>query len=254
LAILKDLHHGGDKELRLTLDDTRTIAWLGKYYAHKIQAATNLAMFRATLEPRFRDAAVTDLQQSAFYWRSFASLALSNHENPLWTNRVGIVDWRATYQEVIDDIRTIGGRLEIASMPPSGGGSILEAEDADFGKFKTSSEIDGFTGAGYVVMDRNRGRNSVTWEYQAPATGRYILEFRYINRWNRETPLIVQVNEKDAGRVKLWDTGTPRNWGWDRLTVDMKKGPCSIRVQSEGVIILDHVNLLPAGASGADLH
>ena len=60
---LRDLNHDGDKELRLTLDDIRTIAWLGKYYAHKIQAATELALFRETLKPEHRDAAIRDLQQ-----------------------------------------------------------------------------------------------------------------------------------------------------------------------------------------------
>ncbi len=96
----------------------------------------NLALFRETLKPEHRDAAIRDLQQSAFYWRSFASLALSNHENPLWTNRVGYVDWRDTYRYVIHDIRTIGGTIDIASMPPTAGGTILEAEDAEHEAFE----------------------------------------------------------------------------------------------------------------------
>jgi hypothetical protein len=249
LTMLERLDHDGDKELRLTLDDIRTIAWLGKYYAHKIEAATELALFRKTLDTQHRDRAVRGLQQSAFYWRSFASLALSNHENPLWTNRVGYVDWRDTYRYVIHDIRTIGGPIHIGSMPPSANGTIMEAEDAAHEAFATSDEIEGFTGTGYVVMDRKRGRKSITWDVDAPQTGRYILEFRYISRWNRETPLILRVNAQDAGRVTLWDTGTPRNWGWDRLTVDLKKGKCSISVQADGVIMMDHVNLLYAGHS-----
>ena len=247
LALLADLHHTGDKELRLTLDDIRTIAWLGKYYAHKIQAATELALFRKTLEPDHRDASIKNLQQSAFYWRSFASLALSNHENPLWTNRVGHVDWRETYRYVIHDIRTIGGAIHIVSMPPSAGGSILEAEDATYENFETSDKTDGFTGTGYVTMDRNKGRKSVTWEYSAPRTGRYILEFRYINGWNRDTPLVVTVNAKDVGQVKLWDTGTARTWVWDRLSVDLEEGKCSISVQADGRIMIDHVNVLYTG-------
>jgi hypothetical protein len=249
LALLADLNHNGDKELRLTLDDVRTIAWLGKYYAHKIQAATKLALFRATLKPEHRDAAIRNLQQSAFYWRSFASLALSNHKNPLWTNRVGYVDWRDTYRYVIHDIRTLGGPIHIASMPPSAGGSVLEAEDAAYETFETSNRTEGYTGTGYVAMDRNKGRQSVTWDYDAPRTGRYILEFRYVNSWNRETPLVVRVNSEDAGCVTLWNTGTPRTWVWDRLTVDLKRGKCSISVQVDGRIMMDHVNVLYAGQS-----
>lgn len=247
LSILKILDHSGDKELRLTLDDIRTIAWLGKYYSHKIKASTNLALFRETLNSHHRDAAIRELQQSAFYWRSFASLALSNYENPLWTNRVGYVDWRKTYRYVIHDIRTIGGPIQIASMLPSSGGFILEAEDASYETFDTSNKIDGFTGTGYVAMDRNKGEKSITWDYQTPETGRYVLEFRYINSWNRETPLVVKVNEEEAGSVTLWDTGTPRNWGWDRLTVDLQKGKNSISVQSDGRIMMDHMNVLYTG-------
>ena len=247
LALLANLRHDGNKELRLTLDDICTIAWLGKYYAHKIQAATMLALFRETLKPEHRDAAIQNLQQSAFYWRSFASLALSNHENPLWTNRVGHVDWRDTYRYVIHDIRTIGAPIQIASMPPSAGGSILEAEDAAFESFETLCSTEGYTGTGYVAMDRNKGRKSVSWDYHAPRAGRYILEFRYINTWNRMTPLDVKVNAGDAGSVELWETGSPNSWVWDRLTVDLKQGKNTISIQTDGRIMIDHLNVLDAG-------
>jgi len=243
LTLLNDLNHKGDKELRLTLDDIRTIAWLGKYYAHKIQAATALAFFRETLKPEYREDAIKHLQQSAHFWRSYASLALSNYDNPLWTNRVGHVDWRETYRYVIHDIRTIGGTIEIASMSPTSGGTILEAEDAAYEPFEVLNTIEGCTGTGYVAMDRDKGRKSVTWDCHAPKAGRTILEFRYINSWERETPLSVTINGNDAGSVLLWDTGTSKTWAWDRLTVDLKEGHNQIRIQTNGRIMLDHVNI-----------
>ncbi len=246
LTRLADLDHHGNKELRLTLDDIRTIAWLGKYYAHKIQGATDLAFFRETLKPKHRDAATKHLQQAAFYWRSYASLALGNHENPLWTNRVGHVDWRKTYDYVLHDIRTIGGAIDIASMPPSAGGTVLEAEDAAYETFEVSNRIAGYTGAGYVSVDRDKGPKSVTWQYHASRTGRCVLEFRYINSWNRETPLVVTVNGKKAGCVTLWDTGSSRTWAWDRLSVDLEEGDNAISIQTDGRILMDHVNVLSA--------
>ena len=48
LALLADLSANGDDELRHTLADVRTMTLLGKYYAHKIRGATELALFRAT--------------------------------------------------------------------------------------------------------------------------------------------------------------------------------------------------------------
>lgn len=247
LALLSELDHEGEKELRLTLDDIRTIAWLGKYYAYKIQAATALALFRETLKPEHRDVAIACLQQSAFFWRCYASLALSNHKNPLWTNRVGHVDWRDTFRYVIHDIRSVGGTVEIASMTPTSGGSVLEAEDADHQTFETSDRLDGYTGSGYVSMDRDKGRKAITWNFHAPRAGCYILEFRYINSWNRETDLEVTVNGQDAGSVRLWETGTTESWAWDRVLCNFNKGDNSIRIQAGGRIIMDHLNVLFAG-------
>jgi hypothetical protein len=249
LAILDELDHNGDKELRLTLDDIRTIAWLGKYYAHKIEAATALAFFRATLKPEHRDEAIKHLQQCAFYWRCYASLALSNYGNPLWTNRVGYVDWRETFRYVIHEIRTIGGAIEVASMPPTSGGTILEAEEAAHEPFEALSMIGGYTGAGYVAMDRDKGRNSITWNYRAPGAGRATLEFRYIDSWNRDTPLSVTINGNTVGEVTLWDTGSPKTWAWDRLAVDVQEGDNEIRVHAPGRIMMDHVNVHFVGPS-----
>ena len=87
----------------------------------------------------------------------------------------------------------------------------------------------------------------MTWNYKAPVAGCYILEFRYINSWNRETPLVVRVNDEDAGSVKLWDTGTSKTWAWDRLLVDLREGDNAIGVQANGRIMMDHVNVLYAG-------
>jgi hypothetical protein len=249
LALLSELGHEGDKELRLTLDDIQTIAWLGKYYAHKIQAATALALFRETLNPEHRDAVIENLQESALYWRSYASLALSNHKNPLWCNRVGHVDWRETYRYVLHDIRTVGGAVDIASMAPTTGGEILEAEDAEHETFEVSNNVDGYTGGGYVYMNRDRGRKSITWEFPAPRAGRYILEFRYINSWGRETDLDLEVNGLDAGSVQLWNTSTSDSWAWDRALVDLKQGKNSLRIQGGGRIMMDHVNVLYAGSN-----
>jgi len=100
LDILDRLKHGGNKELRLTLGDIRAIAYMGKYYAHKIRGATELALFRAAIE---------ELTQAAKFWRLYTSAALSQYKNPLWTNRVGYCDWQALSKEVLNDIKIAGG-------------------------------------------------------------------------------------------------------------------------------------------------
>lgn len=112
LTLLKDLESGGDKELGKTLTDIRTIAYLGKYYGHKIHAATELELFRKSQKSKHQQRAIRELEKAAEYWRSYANTALSQYKNPLWTNRVGYVDWKKLYREVLHDIEIAGGKVK----------------------------------------------------------------------------------------------------------------------------------------------
>jgi len=105
LVLLGGFNHAGDKELRLTLGDIKAIAYMGKYYAHKIRGATELALFRETHKKEH----IEELIQAAKFWRLYTSAALSQYKNPLWTNRVGYCDWQALSKEVLNDIKIAGG-------------------------------------------------------------------------------------------------------------------------------------------------
>jgi hypothetical protein len=93
-----------DPELRQTLDDIRTVCHLGRYYAEKIRGATHLALCRDTEDPNQRKASVASLTRASEHWKAFADLATSNYHNPLWMNRVGILDWNKLRQDVETDI------------------------------------------------------------------------------------------------------------------------------------------------------
>ncbi|MBN1482111.1 carbohydrate-binding family 6 protein [candidate division KSB1 bacterium] len=247
LSLLNSLYFNGDKELRLTFDDIRCMAWLGKYYAHKIHAATELALFRETLVAEHQHSVIEQLQQAAHYWRCYASLALSNYRNPLWTNRVGHVDWRDTFEYVLYDITTVGGDIDIPSMKPTRGGVLLEAESTTTAGFETFSEVKAYTGAGYIEFDRDKGNRRLELSYDAPVGGRYILEFRYINSWNRRTPLRLVIHGKAAVDLMLWNTGSSETWAWDRVAVDFIEGTNKLTLSAGGRIKMDHVNILYAG-------
>lgn len=247
LGILESLNYNGHKELRQTLDDIRTIAWLGKYYAHKIEAATDIALFRETLDPEKRKSCVDNLNTAAAWWRSYASLALSNNNNPLWTNRVGHVDWRKTYQGAIYDIRSVGGTIKLPGMQPSQGGTILEAEDAVYNSSKVESAISGYTGSGYVEMNRSNNVHDITWTFQAPSAGRYVIEIRYNNPWDRQLDCPVMVNGRESGSILLWESGNGDNWVWDRAVVELKKGGNRIGIHGGGRFYIDHLNVIPTG-------
>lgn len=234
----------GDMELTLTLDDIRSISWLGKYYAHKILAATNLVMFRATLQKEWLDIALGELNISAGFWRYYASSALANYHNPLWTNRVGYVDWRENYSWALYDITANGGNIDVPSMKPSKGGTILEAENAAHEYSRINNEIDGYTGSGYLETRVGDARHLVDWSYTARESGSYTLEFRYTLKREQLLPSAVEINGVNAGEIKFWNTGNPGCWVWDRIAVTMKKGDNTIRISPEGFVLLDHVNII----------
>jgi hypothetical protein len=98
-------------ELAATLEDIRAMALLGKYYAAKIRGATELAMFRASKRPEHQALAVRHLTSAAAYWKDYTSRTGARYRNPLWTNRVGLVDWRELDLEVARDIEIAGAAL-----------------------------------------------------------------------------------------------------------------------------------------------
>ena len=104
LAILHKLPTPDAAEAAATLADIRTMAWLGKYYAAKIRGATHLALFRRSGEAEHKEAAIEHLTLAAAHWERYTALAAASYTNPLWTNRVGIVDWQELTREVHKDI------------------------------------------------------------------------------------------------------------------------------------------------------
>ena len=98
-----------DKELRLTTGDIRAMAYLGKYYAHKIRGATELALYRKNQGQTHEDAAVRELTHAAEYWDRYTATALAQYTNPILLNRVGLCDWRALTAEVRKDVAIARG-------------------------------------------------------------------------------------------------------------------------------------------------
>ena len=231
-------------DLRITVDDIRTIALLGKYYGHKILGATYLSFFRETFKKEWYSKCIEELNISAGYWRQYSASALANYSNPLWTNRVGYVDWRENFQWALYDITANGGEIDLPSMEPTPGGEILEAEDAEHTGALVKNDLNGFTGSGYLTKNVGHSVNHLKWTYNAPESGRYILEFRYTLNRQEEffSPLII--NGEKVEDFGFWETGNGGAWVWLRKTVQLKKGENSIEISPEGYVLLDHVNII----------
>jgi hypothetical protein len=97
-------------EFKATVSDLMLMSLLGKYYAAKIRGATELALFRETRESDHQKKAVEHLLLAQQHWSKYTELASVEYRNPLWTNRVGMVDWRELTDEVANDVA-------IASQP-----------------------------------------------------------------------------------------------------------------------------------------
>ena len=104
LTVLEALEAGDNRQLRKTLTDIRCMAYLGKYYGHKIRGATELAFYRESQEKDHQDLAIKELTSAAEYWKRYMDTAMKQYKNPLWTNRVGHVNWSQLYEEVLHDI------------------------------------------------------------------------------------------------------------------------------------------------------
>jgi hypothetical protein len=92
------------RELGATLGDIRAMALLGNYYAAKIRGATEVALFRRTADAVHQERAVQWLTDAARVWRAYTQRASARYRNPLWTNRVGTIDWAELTREVDKDI------------------------------------------------------------------------------------------------------------------------------------------------------
>lgn len=119
LEILNTFPSTQEGELRRTLNDIRIVATLGAYYADKIRGATQLAIFRESSDKGAQKKSIAHLADAARHWHAYATLALAQHKNPLWTNRVGFVDWVQNYQYTLDDIRIAGGDPTRLGLPES---------------------------------------------------------------------------------------------------------------------------------------
>ncbi len=248
LALVETINPTGNRELRQTLEDIRAQSYLGLYYGYKIQAATDLALLRETLAGHYQVSLSRNLNLAAYHWRLYTATTDALYRiRPLWTNRVGYVDLAKNFQSALYDLTISGVKPELPSAPPTPGGFILEAEHANSAA-ERAHKIAGYTGEGYLDLQGAEGTKSITWTYEAPATGTYILEFRHIQRWGgARVEAELTLNGEDHPDFTLTHSGTSTNWVWDRTTVKLKAGANTITLAPDGSPLIDHLNIITTG-------
>lgn len=248
LAAADRLDPTGNRELRRTLEDIRAQAYLGQHYAAKIRAATDLAFLRATLQGHHQASLQRHLGEATRAWRLYAATTDALYRiQPLWLNRVGYVDLAQTYQSVLYDCTIAGAEQVFDSLTPTPGGTVLEAEDAST-EVGTASALPGFTGRGYLDFAGAEGERSVTWTYDAPRAGTYVLEFRHVQRWGgARVDAGLSVNGVALPDFNFIHSGSTSSWVWDRATVQLAAGTNTITLRPGAAPRLDHLNILPTG-------
>ena len=247
LAIADNMRCAGHFELWKQLEDIRAMACLGKYYAAKINAATELALFRKTCNPESRVNCIAQLQRAACYWRKYVSIATSLYHQPQWFNRLGVVDLRSAYCDVIHDLISVGGDVDIEDFAPTSGGRIYEAETARSDNHHIAAKVAGYTGDGYINFSKYAyGKKFVEWKIDAPGTGLYLLEIRYchLNGCDVNIPTIL-LNEKTMDGIPLWGTGSDQTWCSDKFYLHLEKGTSYLRLLPNGEFLIDHLNVVP---------
>lgn len=104
LETLELMDPGSNRELEVTMHDIRTMALLGMYYSLKIEGSTKVALYRATGNKLFQTEAVAILERALEAWKAYTTTSSEQNHNPLWTNRVGYVDWEDIEHWVEQDI------------------------------------------------------------------------------------------------------------------------------------------------------
>ena len=112
LETIASMDAGDQRELAFTLHDIQTMALLGKYYAHKIAGSTFVALYRESKDETYQEKAVTELTTALEFWKQYTASSAEQTINPLWTNRVGYVDWENLNQWAADDILIAKEALE----------------------------------------------------------------------------------------------------------------------------------------------
>lgn len=91
-------------ELQAVLDDIKAMAFLGQYYAQKIEAATHLAFYQETKEKVHQGKAIQSLELAIGYWKKYTEISEKNYR-PQMLARTYRLDWREILEFVKADVQ-----------------------------------------------------------------------------------------------------------------------------------------------------
>jgi len=97
---------GTSIEFKTLLDDIQAMAYLGAYYAEKIEAATALAFYQETKKMTYKEQAILHLKKATQHWILYATISEKNY-NPQMLARTNVLDWSKLLENVKQDIALV---------------------------------------------------------------------------------------------------------------------------------------------------
>lgn len=95
-----------NNELDATVSDINSMAWLGKYYAAKIRAATWLCKYESSRQPSDQELAIKHIQQAHLFCEEYAHSCQRQYE-PQMLARTGSFNWNDMIDSAKRDIEII---------------------------------------------------------------------------------------------------------------------------------------------------
>jgi hypothetical protein len=133
---------GHNVELKETLNDIESMAFLGRYYADKMRGAAKLALYRegGRQDRKYLDQAVAHLEDAVEEWKAYAAVLTPQYKTQIGA-RANSLDWNSTLKEVEKEVETIkeeGDYPELrftnltdGARIPKGSGLRVEVEATD---------------------------------------------------------------------------------------------------------------------------
>jgi hypothetical protein len=111
---IKEVSDGGNTELRETLGDIKSQAYLGLYWAHRIRGGFELELFRKTYDDERKEPAIRHLTRSVDAWKKYAHQLGESYKKVTFAGH-GEFDWDEMTLSVENDV-TIARRANWASI------------------------------------------------------------------------------------------------------------------------------------------
>jgi len=107
LSVLRS-QMGNKVELKETLNDIESMAFLGRYYADKMRGAAKLALYRqgGRQDSKYLDQAVAHMEDAVEEWKAYAAVLTPQYKTQIGA-RANSLDWNSTLKEVEKEVETI---------------------------------------------------------------------------------------------------------------------------------------------------